>query len=67
MKNTITLTREEIALLIHSVQRTMIKLEEVKQDDTELTRKHRLLLKTLLEMEDEMSKPIKKEPLNYYK
>ena len=54
MKNTITLTREEIALLIHSVQRTMIKLEEVKQADAELTRKHRLLLKTLLEMEDEM-------------
>jgi|TARA_R100000084_G_scaffold8709_1_gene3013 hypothetical protein len=67
MKNTITLTREEIALLIHSVQRTMIKLEEVKQADAELTRKHRLLLKTLLEMEDEMSKPTKKEPLTYYK
>jgi hypothetical protein len=67
MKNTITLTREEISLLIHSVQRTMIKLEEVKQADAELTRKHRLLLKTLLEMEDDMSKPTKKEPLNYYK
>jgi hypothetical protein len=67
MENKITLTREEIALLVHSVQRTMIKLEEVKQVDPELTRKHRLLLKTLLEMEDEMSKPTKKEPLNYYK
>jgi hypothetical protein len=45
----------------------MIKLEEVKQADAELTRKHRLLLKTLLEMVDDMSKPTKKEPLNYYK
>ena len=67
MKNTITLTRQEIALLILRVQRPMIKLEEVKQADAELTRKHRLLLKTLLEMEDEMSKPTKKEPLTYYK
>lgn len=67
MENKTTLTREEIALLIHSVQRTMIKLEEVKQVDPELTRKHRVLLGTLLQMEDDMSKPTKKEPLNYYK
>ena len=67
MENKTTLTREEIALLIHSVQRTMIKLEEVKQVDPELTRKHRVLLGTLLQMEDEMSKPTKKEPLTYYK
>jgi len=67
MENKTTLTREEIALLIHSIQRTMIKFEEVKQVDPELTRKHRVLLRTLLQMEDDMSKSNKKEPLNYYK
>jgi len=67
MKNTITLTREEIALLIHSVQRTMIKLEEVKQADAELTRKHRLLLKTLLEMEQQLNTVKEVKPLEYYK
>tara|TARA_Y100000114_G_scaffold94199_1_gene87556 strand:+ start:1224 stop:1397 length:174 start_codon:yes stop_codon:yes gene_type:complete len=50
------LMREEISLLIHSVQRTIIKLEQYKDDSSELVRKHRMLLKRLLEIEYNMLK-----------
>ena len=50
------LMREEISLLIHSVQRTIIKLEQYKDDSSELVRKHRMLLKRLLEIEYNMFK-----------
>jgi len=65
MQNTI-LTRGEISLLIHSVQRTLIKLEQY-DSSSELIRKHRLLIKTLLNMESELSKNTNKEPINTYK
>tara|TARA_R100000030_G_scaffold56009_1_gene42181 strand:- start:972 stop:1172 length:201 start_codon:yes stop_codon:yes gene_type:complete len=61
------LTKDELVLVINSVQRQIIVLDKTEKQDAELMPKYRLLLKTLLEMEDELSKPIKKEPLNYYK
>ena len=63
----INLTREEIILLINSVQRTIIKLEKYADGASEVIRKHRLLLKTLLEIENNLSIAPKEEPLNYYK
>ena len=65
--NQITLTKDELVLVINSVQRQIIVLDKTEKQDAELMPKYRLLLKTLLEMEDELSKPIKREPLNYYK
>tara|TARA_Y100001938_G_C8028854_1_gene399507 strand:- start:699 stop:899 length:201 start_codon:yes stop_codon:yes gene_type:complete len=61
------LTKDELVLVINSVQRQIIVLDKTEKKDAKLMPKYRLLLKTLLEMEDELSKPIKKEPLNYYK
>ena len=66
MKRT-NLTKDELVLVINSVQRQIIVLDKTEKKDAKLMPKYRLLLKTLLEMEDELSKPIKKEPLNYYK
>ena len=63
----INLTKDELVLVINSVQRQIIVLDKTEKQDAELMPKYRLLLKTLLEMEDELSKPIKREPLNYYK
>jgi len=65
MQNTI-LTRGEVSLLIHSVQRTLIKLEQY-DSSSELVRKHRLLIKTLLAIEQELNKEINKEPITIYK
>ena len=61
------LTKDELVLVINSVQRQIIVLDKTEKKDAKLMPKYRLLLKTLLEMEDELSKPTKKEPLNYYK
>ena len=61
------LTKDELVLVINSVQRQIIVLDKTEKKDAKLMPKYRLLLKTLLEMEDELSKPIKREPLNYYK
>ena len=61
------LTKDELVLVINSVQRQIIVLDKTEKQDAKLMPKYRLLLKTLLEMEDELSKPIKREPLNYYK
>ena len=65
MQNTI-LTRGEVSLLIHSVQSTLIKLEQY-DPSSELVRKHRLLIKTLLDIEQELNKKMKKEPIEVYK
>ena len=65
MQNTI-LTRGEVSLLIHSVQRTLIKLEQY-DPSSELVRKYRLLIKTLLDIEQELNKKMKKEPIEVYK
>ena len=64
--NQTILTRDEVSLLIHSVQRTLIKLEQY-DDTSELVRKHRLLIKTLLDIEQELNKKMKKEPIEVYK
>ena len=64
MNNTV-LTRDEVSLLIHSVQRTLIKLEQY-DPNSELVRKHRLLIKTLLDMEKELV-GTKEEPITIYK
>lgn len=48
-----TLTRDEISLIIHSVQRTIINLEKFDDSHSEIVRRHRVLLKTLLDMEQE--------------
>ena len=58
--NQTILTRAEVSLLIHSVQRTLIKLEQY-DDTSELVRKHRLLIETLLDIEKELNNPQKKE------
>ena len=65
MQNT-TLTRGEVSLLIHSVQRTLIKLEQY-DSSSELVRKHRLLINRLLEIEQALNEEIKKEPITIYK
>jgi hypothetical protein len=52
--NKIELTREELSILIHSVQRAIIKLEQFKDNSSELVRKHRCLIKTLLSMEKQL-------------
>ena len=65
MNNTI-LTRDEVSLLIHSVQRTLIKLEQY-DPNSEILRKHRVLLKTLLDIEQDLHKERKKEPIRTYK
>ena len=54
MEQKIKLTREEVSLLIHSVQRMYIKLEQYKDNKSELMRKHRLLIGTLLELEKQI-------------
>lgn len=60
------LTREEISLLINGVQRTLIKLEH-HDPSSELVRKHRLLIKTLLDMEKELLDKPGNEPITSYK
>ena len=54
------LTRDEISLIIHSVQRTIISLEKFDDSHREIVRKHRVLLKTLLDMEQEKFKELYK-------
>ena len=65
MNNTV-LTRDEVSLLIHSVQRTLISLEKY-DDASEILRKHRVLLKTLLDIEQDLHTQKEKEPINVYK
>lgn len=65
--NNIVLTRDEVSLLIHSVQRTLISLEKYDDGASEIVRKHRILLRTLLSMEQELHKKIEKEPITTYK
>ena len=48
------LTRDEIILVIQSVQRTIINLEKWEDGATEILRKHRVLLETLLSMEAQL-------------
>lgn len=66
MENTI-LNRDEVSLLIHSVQRTIISLEKYDDGTSEIVRKHRVLLKTLLDMEQELHEKTEKEPITIYK
>jgi len=65
MNNTI-LTRDEVSLLIHSVQRTLINLEKY-DEASEIVRKHRVLLETLLGIEQDLHINREKEPINVYK
>ena len=65
MQQTI-LNRDEVSLLIHSVQRTLINLEKY-DESSEIVRQHRLLLKTLLDMEQELHEETEKEPITIYK
>ena len=65
MNNTV-LTRDEVSLLIHSVQRTLIKLEQY-DPSSEIVRKHRLLLETMLDIEQSLHAQKEKEPINTYK
>ena len=65
MNNTV-LTRDEVSLLIHSVQRTLINLEKY-DEASEIVRKHRVLLQTLLGIEKDLHINREKEPINVYK
>jgi len=58
--NQITLTREEISLIISSIQRTMITIEKWDDTHSEIVRRHRVLLKTLLDMEKDIHDSTKK-------
>lgn len=49
------LTRDEISLIIHSVQRTIINLEKWDDNSSEILRRHKLLIKTLLDMEQQLN------------
>ncbi len=60
------LTRGEVSLLIHSVQRTLIKLEQY-DPNSEIVRKHRVLLETMLDIEQDLHTQKEKEPINVYK
>jgi len=66
MQQTI-LNRDEVSLLIHSVQRTIISLEKYDDGTSEIVRKHRVLLKTLLDMEQKLHEETEKEPITIYK
>ena len=63
--NKTNLTRGEVSLLIHSVQRALIKQEHY-DPNSELVRRYRLLIKTLLDIEQELVET-KKEPITVYK
>ena len=65
MQQTI-LNRDEVSLLIHSVQRTLINLEKY-DESSEIVRQHRVLLKTLLDMEQELHEETEKELITIYK
>ena len=58
--NQIILTREEISLIISSIQRTMITIEKWDDSHSEIVRRHRVLLKTLLDMEKDIHDNTKK-------
>lgn len=57
------LTKDELILVINSIQRQIIVLEKKESD---LMPKYRQLLKTLLDMENELLNPVK-EPILIYK
>jgi len=57
------LTKDELILVINSIQRQIIVLEKKESD---LMPKYRQLLKTLLDMENELLNPVK-EPISIYK
>ena len=57
------LTKDELILVINSIQRQIIVLEK---KESNLMPKYRQLLKTLLDMENELLNPVK-EPILIYK
>ena len=57
------LTKDELILVINSIQRQIIVLEKKESD---LMPKYGQLLKTLLDMENELLNPVK-EPILIYK
>ena len=70
MKEKTQLTMGEISILIHTVQRAIIDIEQWNKHQggfPELIRKHRLLLGTLISMEKELLEGKKKEPIEVYK
>lgn len=60
------LTKDELVLVINSIQRQIIVLDKVKKGDSDLMPKYRRLLETLLEMEEQLTNPIK-EKITIYK
>ena len=57
------LTKDELILVINSIQRQIIVLEK---KESNLMPKYRQLLKTLLDMENELLNPVE-EPILIYK
>ena len=57
------LTKDELILVINSIQRQIIVLEK---KESNLMPKYRQLLKTLLDMENELLNPVE-EPISIYK
>tara|TARA_R100001440_G_scaffold53149_1_gene72812 strand:+ start:1948 stop:2151 length:204 start_codon:yes stop_codon:yes gene_type:complete len=58
--NQTTLTKDELVLVINSVQRQIIVLDKTEKKDAKLMPKYRLLLKTLLDMEKDIHDSMKK-------
>ena len=70
MKEKTQLTMGEISILIHTVQRAIIDVEQWNRHEggfPELIRKYRLLLCTLISMEKELLQGEKREPIEVYK
>jgi len=60
------LTKDELILVINSIQRQIIVLDKIEKKESDLMPKYRQLLKTLLDMENELLNPVE-EPISIYK
>tara|TARA_Y100001938_G_scaffold129583_1_gene184662 strand:- start:1701 stop:1898 length:198 start_codon:yes stop_codon:yes gene_type:complete len=60
------LTKNELILVINSIQRQIIVLDKTEKKNSNLMPKYRRLLETLLEMEDQLTNPVK-EKITIYK
>jgi|TARA_A200000159_G_scaffold127324_1_gene122914 hypothetical protein len=60
------LTKDELILVINSIQRQIIVLDKMEKEESDLMPKYRQLLKTLLDMENELLNPVE-ESISIYK
>ena len=60
------LTKDELILVINSIQRQIIVLDKIEKKEYDHMPKYRQLLKNLLDMENELLNPVE-EPISIYK